>query len=152
MEAELAKLHVARPDWRDKIDALSTPEGKARILSNARVDLLGQSSGNIMGVLKRRGIAILRIIRSNKSFIIGSRPVVKLTVAGRSDLDDPSVEMWLPIASDVAVGVGLGDGGTSLYLLSDDRPIRMLNIAIARQSNVIAAKSAELVRSVANRR
>ncbi|RVD67160.1 hypothetical protein EN751_38275 [Mesorhizobium sp. M4A.F.Ca.ET.029.04.2.1] len=105
-----------------------------------------------MRVLERRGIAILRIVQPKKSFIVGSRPVVKLTAPNRTDLNDPTVEMWLPIASDVAVGAGQGDGKISLHDTVDERPVRQLNIAIAGQSGTIAAGSAALVKSIANAR
>lgn len=103
-------------------------------------------------MLERRGITILTVTRPNKRFIIGSRPVVKLTKRGRTDLSDRNVEMWLPIAADVAVGAGRGDGGISLFHVDDGAVIRHLNLAIASQSRTIAASSATLVRSIANAR
>ena len=121
-------------------------------MRNVRVDSLKQLSGNVMGVLERRGIGILQVRRPKKSFIVGSRPVVKLTPGGRTDLEDTVVEMWMPIASDVAAGVGLGGGRISLFFLDAEKPIRQLNAAIASQSSIIAAASRALVRSVANPR
>ena len=47
--------------------------------------------------------------------------------------------MWLPIASDIAVGVGLGGGNLTFHLVDDERPIHQLNLAIAGQSGTIAA-------------
>ncbi|WP_149903380.1 hypothetical protein [Mesorhizobium sp. SARCC-RB16n] len=77
---------------------------------------------------------------------------MKLTAHDRADLNDPAVEMWLPVASDVAVGVGQGDGNVSLHQIVDERPVRQLNTAIANQSGTIAAASAALVKSIANAR
>jgi hypothetical protein len=148
----LDELRAAVPERRDEIEALATSEAKARTVRNVRVQTLAQLSAEVMGVLERRGIAVLRISKSNKSFLIGSRPVVKLTVRDRTDLNDPSVEMWLPIASDIAVGVGRGDGDVSLHYTIDERPVRQLNMAVAKQSRTIAAGSAALVRSIANAR
>lgn len=148
----LAELRLKYPSRVNEIDALSTPEEKARTVRNTRIDLLGRINSNVLQVLERRGISVIKITRRNKSFIIGSRPVAKLTPSGTSDLNDLDVEMWFPIASDVAVGVGRGDGRVSLHFISDDRPIRRLNVAIAAQSSIIAAASPELVQAISNRR
>lgn len=153
VEETLDELRQAAPHRLAEIEALATPEAKARTVRNVRVQTIGQQpSAELMRVLERRGIAILRIAQPKKSFIVGSRPVVKLTAAGRTDLNDPVVEMWLPIASDVAVGVGQGDGKISIHHTLDGRPVRQLNMAIARQSSTIAAGSAELVQSIAGAR
>ena len=148
----LDEIREKAPHRASEIDALSTPEAIERTIRNVRVDSLLRLSTEVMGVLERRGIGILKITNPKKSFIIGSRPVVKLTSPGQTDLSDPKVEMWLPIASDIAIGAGLGDGRVSLHYLHDDRPIRQLNVAIATQSTMIAAGSKVLVKSIANRR
>jgi len=143
-------LRKVFPERTAEIDALDTPAGRERTIRNVRAQSLTRFSESVIGVLQRRGITILRIRKPNKSFIVGSRPVVKLTVAGQSDLTNPIVEMWLPIASDIAVGVGNGTGATSLLFLDDERPIRQLNLAIAQQSRIIAARSPQLVTSIAS--
>lgn len=152
LERELDELREKLPHRRAEIEALSSPSAKARTLRNVRVDQLRRESANVLQILERRGIAILRITKRNKAFIVGSRPVVKLTMPGRNNLDDPSVEVWLPIASDIAVGVGRGDGGISLHLVQADSQIRHLNNSIANQSSTIAGRSEHLVRSISNRR
>jgi hypothetical protein len=152
MDDILDELRIVAPHRLDEIAAFGTPEAKARTIRNVRVQSLIGLRANVMGVLERRGIGIIRITRPNKQFIIGSRPVVKLTSPGQTDLNDPKVEMWLPIAADVAVGVGQGDGGISLFHTQSDSPIRQLNLAIAKQSGMIAAGSPTLVRSIANAR
>ncbi|TIL32967.1 DUF4238 domain-containing protein [Mesorhizobium sp.] len=152
VEDTLDELRQAAPHRLDEMEALATADAKARTVRNVRVQTIGQPSAEVMRVLERRGIAILRIVQPKKSFIVGSRPVVKLTAPNRTDLNDPTVEMWLPIASDVAVGAGQGDGKISLQDTVDERPVRQLNIAIAGQSGTIAAGSAALVKSIANAR
>jgi hypothetical protein len=140
------------PARATEIDALSSPEAKLRTVRNVRVESLRQASERVMSVLARRGISVLLIRKPRKKFIIGSRPVVKITPQGRTHLNDPVVELWLPVASQVAAGAGVGDGGISLWFLDDDKPIRQLNETIAAQSNIIAAASRELVQSVARPR
>lgn len=148
----LNELRAAAPDRQDEIDKLSTTQAKERTIRNVRVQSLLQFSSEALSVIERRGIAILRITKPKRSFIIGSSPVVKLTEPGRTDLNDPAVEMWLPIASDVVVGVGRGDGDICLFEVEDAVPIRQLNLAIAKQSETIAAASPALVRSIASSR
>lgn len=152
IEAILNDLRHVAPDRLDEISRFATPESKARTIRNVRVQSLLGFRAEVMGVLQRRGIAVLRITRPGKQFIIGSRPVIKLTRPGQTDLKDPKVEMWLPIAADVAVGAGRGDEGICLIDTDDGRMIRHLNMSIASQSAMIAAGSATLVRSVSNAR
>jgi Protein of unknown function (DUF4238) len=148
----LDELRSVVPHREDEIAAYGTPESKARTIRNVRVQSLVGFNANVIGVLEHRGISIIRITRPNKQFIIGSRPVVKLTSPGRTDLNDLKVEMWLPIAADIAVGVGQGDGEITLFETENDTPIRQLNLAIASQSAIIAAGSSALVRSISNAR
>jgi hypothetical protein len=148
----LDELRAALPHRRAEIETYATPEAKARTIRNVRVQSLLGFSANVMGVLERRGIAVLRICQPRKQFIVGSRPVVKLTTADCTDLNDPKVEMWLPVAADIAVGVGAGDGRITLVHTRDDTPVRQLNLSIAKQSSTIAAGSQRLVNSIANPR
>ncbi len=146
----IADTKTRFPGRIDEIEALYTPELKARTVRNAWAKTLPQEGGEVEAVLAARGILTLRIRVPNKAFVIGSRPVVKITPQGHNDLRDPLCEMWLPIASDVAVGVGRG--ATELLYLDNPKPIRQLNLSIAEQSGAIAAHSATLVRSLARNR
>lgn len=148
-DGAVARLYAALPERTDEIAALDTPEGRQRTLRNIRAETLASFGVDVLRLLEQRGITILRIARPHKSFIVGSRPVVKLAVAGQSDLRNPAVEMWLPVASDIAVGAGAGNGAMTLRHLEDQSPIRQLNRAIASQSGIIAGASAELIRSLA---
>ncbi len=152
MDEILDDLRIIAPHRLVEIAALDTKEAKMRTIRNVRVQSLIGFRANVMDVLKRRGIGIVHVTRRNKQFIVGSRPVVKLTSPGRTDLNDLKVEMWMPVAADVAVGVGQGDGGITLFHTENDVPIRQLNLAIASQSATIAAGSVALVRSIASAR
>jgi hypothetical protein len=56
--------------------------------------------------------------------------------------------MWLPVTSDVALGVGR-DARTEVFvLLTNSASARHLNEAIVRQSTMFAARSEALVRSL----
>lgn len=151
-DSVVAEFYQALPDRREEIAALCEPQTKMRAIRNARIESLLESRDMVLGILKRRGIAILRIANAHKSFIVGSRPVVKLTPVGTTNLDDPSVEMWLTVSPDIAIGVGQGNEKITLLPPADDRQIRLLNSAIKRQSRIIASRSPALIRSIARAR
>ncbi|MGR9145664.1 hypothetical protein ACU8MP_25345 (plasmid) [Rhizobium leguminosarum] len=73
---------------------------------------------------------------------------MKLTPAGITDLRDARVELWLPIASDVIVGVGLYDR-TELLIPFNTAQVRNQNEASAKQSRQIVGRSSALVKSLA---
>lgn len=148
----LEELRIIAPHRRDEIDICAREGARDRIIRNVRVQSLFGLSDELMNVLKGRGIAIIRIVRPRKQFLIGSRPVVKFTNAKTSDLNDPSVEMWLPISSDMAVGVGQGHNEVRVFNTWDSATIRSLNLAIAKQSVTIASGSEELINSIINAR
>lgn len=148
----LAELREVAPHRGDEIDALDNDEARRRTVRNVRAESVTTFGTEVLPVLEQRGIAVVRITKPSKSFVVGSRPVIKLTNTGQTDLRDPAVEMWLPIASDVAVGAGDGSGGIVYAQVADDRQIRHINVAIAMQSAIIAGRSPELAASLANRR
>jgi hypothetical protein len=128
---------------------LEKPEAIARIHQNARVSSLRSNSGPAVKAMGNRGLAVAVIRNPKKSFVLGSLPVVKLTPPGRTHIADPAVEVWLPIAADIAVGLGKARG-TEIPVPITDRQIRNLNEAIFRQSTVIAGRSPELIASLAS--
>lgn len=77
--------------------------GKERLRKNVHVKVIGDPGAEVQTVLNNMGIGVAVIRKINKSFVIGSRPVVKLTPPGETRLGQPNVEVWLPIAADVAV-------------------------------------------------
>jgi hypothetical protein len=134
-----------------ELDRLSQPAERARTLRNARVDGLNGMSMEVFDAMRSRGLGIVRIRRPDKRFIVGSRPVVKLTQPGKTNLRHPECELWLPIASDVMVGLGRGQGSETLVDCTPEN-IRHTNLAIAKQSTMFASGSALLTKSVANHR
>lgn len=95
---------------------------------------------------KRIGVAVIRKPNPKRSFIVGSNPVVKMSNPGRSHLADPTVELWLPLARDVAVSPCPGERDKVIY--ANDRHIREINKSISQQSTVIAGCSREIIESV----
>jgi len=126
--------------------------GKKRLRNHARVKAIGDPGAIVQTVLDNMGIAIAVIRKPNKSFVIGSQPVVKLTPPGETGLGQPGVEVWLPVASDVAVCVIPGKGKEIVGTLNDDRWLRSFNSAMLRQSTLIAGRSAALIKSLVSAR
>jgi len=102
-----------------------------------------------MGAMATRGIAILLITPPQKTIIIGSRPVVQLAFREGLQLTDEVTEMWLPISSKIAVGLGTKSEQEKIYRLADHAAIRHFNLSIARQSTEFASCSELLTKSIA---
>ena len=95
---------------------------------------------------KRIGVAVIRKPKPKRSFVIGSNPVVKMSHPERSHLADSTVELWLPLARDVAVSPCPGESDKVISV--NDRHIRTINRSIFQQSTVIAGCSRELIESL----
>ncbi|MBY5329941.1 DUF4238 domain-containing protein [Rhizobium leguminosarum] len=143
-ELERAGRRLTNQERSDLLD----PHALKRMRRNLRVAALKTGSDNVLEVIGARGIVIGRVDNFKKSFVLGSRPVVKLTPAGITDLRDARVELWLPIASDVIVGVGLYDK-TELLIPFNTAQVRNQNEASAKQSTQIVGRSSALVKSLA---
>lgn len=151
-DATTARLLRTHPERRAEIEALALPEKRAQMLKNVRVGALIDSGTQVPKVLASRGLALLTIPGAKRSFVLGSRPVVKMGIRGATDLNDERSEVWLPIAPDVAVGPGKRDQWEQIFPLTEAKPIRELNEATWSQSSMVVAKSPDLVRSLASPR
>jgi len=138
------------PQFRDKLDQFEEPPMRARLIHNARVGSLSVSP-DIMDALRSRGVGIARIGRPGKQFVLGSRPVVKLTQPGKTHIRHPECEVWLAVAPDIALGLGRGPATvTTVSIGADD--VRHLNLASAGQSTTICGASPTLIGSLARPR
>jgi hypothetical protein len=134
----IAELLERHPDHAEELEALRSPGEKARLAQGAKVRAIGLNPGQVMAVLDQRGLAIA--CASQGTLAIGSTPIVRK----QGDLRAPDGEAWLPIASNVAVGPGLGNGTETRVELSGDQVSRF-NHVVARQSTSFAAASRALV-------
>lgn len=151
LDEVFAEARERFPHHAAELDRLSQPAERARTLKNARVDGLRGMSIEVFDAMRSRGLGIVRITRPDKRFIVGGRPVVKLTHPGKTDLRHPECELWLPIASDVMVGLGRGRSTETLVDCSPE-DIRHTNLAIVQQSTMFASGSAPLTQSLAKNR
>jgi len=132
---------------KEREDILSEA-GKKRLRKNAHVKAIGAPSAGVQAALSNLGLVIAVIRKPNKSFVIGSKPVVKLTPPGETRLGHPGVEVWLPVAADVAVGLAPVKGQERVVTLNDDKWLRDFNAAIHRASTLIAGRSEALISSL----
>lgn len=140
------------PSRREEIDAFGARDAEKVIIKNARVRSVCGVSERVLSALKGRGLALLRVRAPGKAFIIASRPVIQLGFKDGLGLMNEPTEMWLPIASDLAIGIGCAQVAETIYDLHDHRAIRYLNTSIAGQSTAFASRSASLTESIANDR
>lgn len=131
---------------KERSDLLD-PASLSRGYRNLRVSSLKTGSDNVLEVIAGRGLAIVRIPNPEKSFVLGSRPVAKLTPPETNDLSDPRVELWLAIAPDVMVGVGPIDKREVIVDISD-KNVRLMNESICSQSSQVVGRSRELIASL----
>lgn len=141
-----------RPLTDEERQDLQDPDVLARLKQNAKVMAVAAPGQDVQDVLSQKGLGITVIPNPNKSFVIGSFPIVKLTLPGRAHLADPSVEVWFPIASDVAITPALSRGTEKLIQFSEAHHIRYINVSIFKQSTVIAGRSRAQIVSLANPR
>jgi len=151
-DATTARLLLEHPERRTEIEALAQPEKRAQMLKNVRVGALLHPGRLVPEALASRGLSLLTIPDTKRSFLLGSRPVVKMAIRGAPDLTDERSEVWLPIAPDVAVGPGRKDQWEQGFTLTEAKPIRELNEATWSQSSMVIGRSPALVRSLASRR
>ena len=91
-------------------------------------------------------VAIIKRPKPNRSFVIGDYPYLRLTDQNMIYFDNRRLEIWLPLASDVAVA--LTPGGVDKQKVMKDKKIRLLNEGIFQQSTVIAGCARGLIESI----
>jgi hypothetical protein len=133
------------PERAAEIDDLNTPDERKRLLQGGIVKAIDSLGKDVLTLLDSRGLAIIRIIAPGESFVIGSLPIVRMG----GDLRSRSAGAWLPIASDVAVGMGGLKGQEHLMFVDDPQTILAFNRVIADQSSSFAAASKSLIESLA---
>jgi hypothetical protein len=101
-------------------------------------------------VISEKGLLFAIISKPRKSFVVGSHPIVKLAQRDRSHLSDPTVELWFPLAHDIAVTPCFSRGTEKKVEIKEDHHIRHLNQTIFKQSSSIAGRSSALIASLAD--
>ena len=138
-----------RPFTDIELSILDDEETMERLLRNCSIQSvqmpLSKEGADIL-LEKRIGVAVIRKPKPKRSFVIGSNPVVKMSLNEQSHVSDPTFEIWLPRARDVAVSPCPGE--SDQVISANDRHIRTINRSILQQSTVIAGCSRELIESL----
>ena len=134
---------------------LTEDDARERHLKNASVNTLrGSPVGNetIEKIVKGSlCVAVVKRPKPYRSFVVGDFPFHSLKDHNRLYFDNREIEIWLPLASDVAVA--LTPGRFDKLKVMKDRKREALNQDILDQSTLIAGCSRglmEFVRSRAN--
>jgi hypothetical protein len=150
VEEAIARIEMQhRPFTEDEHRSLRHPATKKRIKQGATVEALADPGPQVQTALSQKGLAIVVIQKPKRSFVIGSNPVLRFMPAG-SNLADPNIQVWLPVAHDVMVGPApIPPQEERVIGLSKGSDIRHVNRAIFRQSTAIAGHSRALIASLA---
>jgi hypothetical protein len=125
-----------------EISELEIPETRKRIIQEATVEAGKQETPEMLEMLDGLSLRISRIADPKNAFIVGSKPVW-------SDLDDGGqLSFWLPVSSEVIVGLDHADAHETFTEINDGNAIRKMNERVAGQSTEIAGRSKELVESL----
>lgn len=103
----------------------------------------------VIRILEEKNFTVVKISNPKKSFVIGSFPILRLPVFDPDNpvcLSNPCVELWLPIAYDVALV--LFSREIERLLIIKDPLIRKINEGIFKQSSATAGRSAKLIESL----
>lgn len=130
----------------------NSPEARKRIIRASRVIAIADQGDFIQDVLKNTDLVIARINKRNKSYVVGSNAVIKLTPPGETRIGMNGVEVWMPISSEVAVCIASGIGNERLVILNENEYIRNLNSIIFKYSEITASRSKMLLESLQNPR
>ncbi|NPC48269.1 DUF4238 domain-containing protein [Corallococcus sp. AB032C] len=136
-----AKMRALGPKAEAAVDKLDTPEERKRLAQGGKVHGIRHTPGDVLGILASRGLALLHITAPGESFALGSLPIVRK----QGSLLEADSEAWLPVASDVAVGLGFKPNTITIIDLADPEAIWRMNRVTASQSTTFAAGSKALM-------
>lgn len=141
-------------DSKQKLISRMAPEERKRFEKKSRVKSLIRSvaepNEKILRIFEGKGLAVLILRKSKKSFVIGTNPVLRIPTD--LHLADSKAESWLPIAYDVAITPYFPHGAEKLFDRIEDQDIRGFNKTILKQSSAIAGRSEKLISSLINDR
>ncbi|MDE0071895.1 MAG: DUF4238 domain-containing protein [Caldilineaceae bacterium] len=138
-----------RPFADHELSVLHDEEKMERLWRNISIQGVQKplsKEGTEIFLEKRIGVAVIRNPKPKRSFVIGSDPIVRMSHPERSHLADATVELWLPLARDVAVSPCPGESDRVVSV--NDRHIRAINRSVFEESTVIAACSREIVEAL----
>lgn len=125
----------------------SDPKERDRVLKNARIAAQSMGPpGDILTIMRDRGMAIY-VAPPGSSFILGDHPTASAKIEHEALQQGAGRVAFMPISFDVAVGYIRQRRMVRVMHLT--RPqLQVMNEAMARQSEMIAGRSQELVSSL----
>ena len=117
----LGRLSLENPEIGDLSPGELAEFGKAVNVENLVGDIT-EPRERILSFLRNKSLAFVVIRRKNKSFVIGSSPVLRVFPDRSDSVPRTFTAMWLPLAHDVAVAYGEGEGG--LMEFTEDQELR----------------------------
>lgn len=145
LDHTLSRLSLEDPEIGDLSSRELAEFGKGVNVESLVGDIT-EPRERILSYLLSKSLAFVLIRRKNKSFVIGSNPVLQVFPERSGNEPKPFLAMWFPIAYDVAVAYGEGEGG--LMEFTKDRELRRFNEDVFRQSQAIAGRSDKLIASL----
>ena len=140
-DAHLTKLFAdfaaLGPELAAEVAKLDTPEQRSRLVQGSKVGAIERVPGDVLEAFSDKGVMILRITDPDLHFVIGSLPVARMA----GNLKDQETEVWLPIASDIAMGYAGATGPIKVIELASADEVAKLNGVIAGQSSSFASAS-----------
>ena len=122
---------------------------KEENLHNAKIYALRSHGDLSQGLLRGRGLVFARIVKANKSFLIGDAPFTRPDPPLINDGSGMTSENWFPISSDIAVS-HFDNIQKEMVIEIDVSQIRRINEMIYKSSNEIGSSSARLLASIGN--
>jgi hypothetical protein len=138
---------TVRPITENERRELLDRNNLKRLFKNVRTKVVAQPGERVLEAMAGCGLVIGLAVQA-KSFVIGSKPIVKFTTKAEKRIGHDEVEVWMPISSSVAIA-HVAASGERIVPLTEMRLIRTINLAIARQSTAFAGRSERLVLSLA---
>jgi hypothetical protein len=138
---------TVRPITDDERSKLLDGRNIKRLFKNIRTKVIAQPGEQVLEAMAGCGL-VIGSAAEPKSFVIGSKPIVKFTTQAEKRVGHGEVEVWMPISSSVAIA-HVARHGEQIALLTEISLIRAINLAIARQSTAFAGRSERLISSLA---
>lgn len=116
-----AQLAARSPDAAAQVAKLDTPEQRKRLIQGSKVGAIERTPGDVLEAFASRGLLILHVTDPGLSLAIGSLPIIRKA----GSLHDDTAEVWVPVAPDVAVGIGGSPGSIKVLKVDDQEPSRL---------------------------
>lgn len=143
------ETQLGRPLTAAELAEFDAPDFKARVRQNAIVKVRADNGKTVQLLFSVMALR-LGVSRSATSFLVASRPVVRVGGVPGEPFTDQHIAVWLPIAPALVVGPVAGGAPEQVVELHDDQ-VGAINDALANQSDIIASADLALIKSYVSR-